>query len=251
MESKSFETEMWVNAIGYSNYKISSYGRLLSIKSNKILRPVKCGKYLAYTVTHRNPRKREYAHRMVALAFLGSQPSNKHNINHIDGDKYNNKLENIEWVTQSENTIHAYKLGLMVSPRASLGKFGADHHRSKRVFQFNLDGSLIASFGSMKEAERKTGFFSSAISKCINYKSNTRTAFGYIWSFNEEVEPNINAKYLRRKIVKMDLDGNFICKYNSATAAAKDNNINTSGLIFAIKNNSKTRRGYIWRYETN
>ncbi|HYD83790.1 MAG TPA: HNH endonuclease [Opitutus sp.] len=66
---------------------------------------------------------------MVAKAFLGGPPTNTHQVNHIDGDPTNNRVENLEWVTPSANQIHAARTGLS-NPVANL-RFGAQHHSAK------------------------------------------------------------------------------------------------------------------------
>ena len=89
-------------------------GKYPSISKEKIFkyRIDKYG-YALFRFTKNNKRKNILGHRLVALAFLPN-PENKPQVNHIDGNKANNRLENLEWCTDSENKIHAYKNGLMV-----------------------------------------------------------------------------------------------------------------------------------------
>ncbi len=72
-----------------------------------------CG-YLALSLGTRKKRLTKKVHAIVAETFLGPRPDGKH-INHKDGDKLNNRVSNLEYVTHSQNTLHAYKLGLMTS----------------------------------------------------------------------------------------------------------------------------------------
>lgn len=65
-------------------------------------------------MTDSSPRDR-LVHRLVAIAFIDN-PNNYRDVNHIDGNKENNRVDNLEWVTASQNAIHAYRLGLRVKP---------------------------------------------------------------------------------------------------------------------------------------
>lgn len=102
-----------VKSLGrYVNYPNSCYD-----KTNKgVYRPEKILKhktkrYAALTLSNGNNKIYPNVHRLVALAFIPN-PNNKPCVNHIDGDKLNNCVENLEWVDWDENVIHAYKIGL-------------------------------------------------------------------------------------------------------------------------------------------
>ena len=84
----------------------------------------------------------------------------------LNGNKYDNRIENLEWCTKSENTKHAYALGLKKIPFNTLGKFGADHNRSKKVIRLDTKEE----FGSMSEASRKLGISISSVSWSIKHK---------------------------------------------------------------------------------
>lgn len=110
------ENEIWKPLVGYeTEYLISSYGRLKSIKHGKsiILKPhinTRNG-YVYYLVSKNGKSKNSRAHRLVALTFIPTNDT-KLQVNHKDGNKTNNRVDNLEWCTQSENMIHAYKMGL-------------------------------------------------------------------------------------------------------------------------------------------
>jgi len=117
---KEFDkSEMWLPVIGYEKYyKISNKGRLRrilkksSLKYGNVLKPAKsrCGYYLA--VMSVNGKCKSFSvHRLVAKAFIPN-PENKPQVNHIDGVKANNFVENLEWNTASENVLHAFRTGL-------------------------------------------------------------------------------------------------------------------------------------------
>lgn len=112
-------------------------------------------------------RKTIKVHRLVLSKFIPNT-ENKQQINHIDGDKRNNHVSNLEWCTQTENQIHAVRTGLHGS-----------RYDICPVEQYDLDGNLMGIYSSQKEAGRITGVFNTSISACIRGKS--RTAGGYVW----------------------------------------------------------------------
>lgn len=120
--------EIYRDIQGYEgHYQISNLGNIKSLKrlikrcnSNKsyfikerILKQSISNGYYAITLNKNNKQKRFCIHRLVALAFL-ENPKNKEEVNHKDGNKLNNCVDNLEWCTKSENTLHAYKIGLMI-----------------------------------------------------------------------------------------------------------------------------------------
>lgn len=98
----------WADIEGYPNYAISSDGIVLNKHRNKT---VKASRnhwgYMVVGLTVNKKRFNHQIHRLIANAFIPN-PEGKTQVNHIDGNKSNNRLENLEWVTPSENKIHAY-----------------------------------------------------------------------------------------------------------------------------------------------
>lgn len=99
-------------------FMVSPNGEIYSKRSGRLMKQNKIGNGYLGIQTKIGGRKGETyclrVHREVALAFIPN-PENKPQVNHIDGDKTNNKVENLEWVTYSENSIHAVETGLFVS----------------------------------------------------------------------------------------------------------------------------------------
>ena len=114
------------NGIPKGEYRVSSLGRAMSFKGGKvkILKQVFDGKGYAYVGIHKDgAQKKIHVHALVAMAFIPN-PENKSEVNHKNGNKSDNRVENLEWATASENRQHALKTGLMRSgcdrPDASL-----------------------------------------------------------------------------------------------------------------------------------
>lgn len=96
--------EKWksLDFVGYSNYSISSYGRIKNNITGRIWYGSKSGKYLGFGA-RRDGREFYHVHRLVAMAFIPN-PYNKPQVDHINGDTHDNSINNLRWVTAKENT---------------------------------------------------------------------------------------------------------------------------------------------------
>jgi len=104
--------EIWKDIVGYDQYQVSNYGRVkttanAATRKERILKPLKHPRgYFRVALWKDNKSKFFFIHRLVAEYFI-SNPENKPTINHIDGDKSNNHIDNLEWTTYRENMNHA------------------------------------------------------------------------------------------------------------------------------------------------
>lgn len=161
------EVETFVKIEGFEKYEVSNLGRVRNIKSGRILKPkLHRDGYLMHGLYGYDKRKNLLLHRIIATAFIDN-PDEKPQVNHIDENKLNNDLSNLEWCTERENAIHGTRT-----------KRGAEK-RSKKVIQLDLNDNVLNEFESMKQAEQKTGASASHISKCCNGK--LKSAGGYKW----------------------------------------------------------------------
>ena len=171
--------EVWKDIEGWEGeYQISNLGRVKSFKVNKngiIMKPYPINSgYLLIDLMKNGVRERRLIHRLVAVAFIHNDDiDNKVIVNHIDGNKKNNTYTNLEWVTYSENSDHAYSTGLNNGEKWS-----------KRVNQYDQFGNFIKSYNSLSEASNKSKVDTSDISKCCRGKKIQ--AGGYQWKYNND-----------------------------------------------------------------
>ena len=128
--------EIWKTIKKYPDYEVSTSGRIKSHKKSqdKLLKSIKTtiGYPQVNLYINKTTFKCIHIHRLVASAFIPN-PKQKPQVNHIDGNKLNNKLSNLEWVTPSEQMIHSYNI--LGNSGGHIGKFGATHPKSRAVIQ--------------------------------------------------------------------------------------------------------------------
>ena len=102
----------FVPITGYDfKYWVNSEGEIYSDKRHKYLKHVWDGRYFVVTLSKKKVRKKVYIHILIAAYFIPN-PNRRNYVIHIDGDKENNHISNLEWTTQSENIKHAWRTGL-------------------------------------------------------------------------------------------------------------------------------------------
>lgn len=168
--------EIWREIKNYENrYEVSNTGKIRSLNYRnqkgkiKELTPSLSNKgYFMFPLPFKNSQKSVCVHRIVAETFLPLPfdfESNRYTVNHIDGNKQNNNVDNLEWMSYSQNNYHAYeKLGKINGMK---GKKYEKCKLSKVVTCYNDDYSFIKTYNSTTEAFEKDGYTSSGISHAI------------------------------------------------------------------------------------
>lgn len=175
--------ELWKFLVGYEGlYKISTLGHIMAMPKkrcqNAIILSQRLKKGYLHVRLSKEGKSRDLPmHRLIAMTFIPN-PENKPCINHINGIKTDNRLENLEWVTIAENNAHARNNGLSIKvyPTKIPNYKG---HIEKRVFQYDKSWNFIASFRSQKLAAMANGITSDTI--CAAIDKPLRSAGGYYW----------------------------------------------------------------------
>lgn len=221
-----------------TTYYITEDGRCFNEKTGKFLKgQVNCKNgYISFMITLPDgSKKRLYAHRLVALNYIPN-PENKQQINHIDGDKLNNNVDNLEWATQEENQQHAIKIGLRTF---------------SHVFCFSKDKVLVAEYKDIEEAAKACGISRGIIIQELDKQVKTLSG-GFYWSRDSILGQTKDYKNLgkAKEVYQYDLNGKFIKSYSSGGEAARALGMSKcSHITECCRGKIKTYKGFVWRYK--
>ena len=176
-------------------------------------------------------------HRLVAYTFL-ENPENKEQVNHKDGNKLNNKVENLEWCSNAENQKHKFEMGL-------------GNNFTRKVKQYDLNWNLIKEYNSISSAAKEMNISKGTIQSVL--LKNRKTAAGYIWKYSDDVNIDFSEKISinenkGRSVGQYDLNVNLIKIHNSIADAGRNVGVHKNNIWGVINNFRKTSGGFIWKY---
>lgn len=244
---QDLEGEVWKPIKGYEGlYEVSNMGRVLSLsymrtnKKNLIKQKNNKG-YLSVVLSKKGKTKHFNVHRLVYEAFKGKIPEyNRHEkgekqfvINHLDENKHNNRIENLELTNQRKNNNWGTRI-----ERAAKAK-------SKKVYQYTLDWKLVKVWSSLRECG-ENGFSISCISSCCSGKIRYYKRF--LWRYKEETDTNKKSVRHRNKpVAQYDKNGNIIQTWESVNQT-KHSGFNNAAVYACCAGKKPQYKGYIWKF---
>lgn len=184
--------EIWKDVIGYKGlYQVSNLGRVKSLdrwvkskhnsikmlKSKPMIISTDIHGYQYITLSKNGIRIKHKIHRLVAKSFIRNL-KNKPEVNHKNGIKNDNRAENLEWATSSENQKHAYITGLQVSKNYL--RTGINNRNSKPVLKYTISGEFMCEYECTREAADFHNVTSSSISEACRKNIKIK---GYLWKY--------------------------------------------------------------------
>ncbi len=178
---------------GFEDYTIDTNGNVFSKRKHKYLKQtINRNGYCKVTLQKNKYKKMFSVHRLVAETFIPN-PNNLPQVNHIDYDRTNNKINNLEWCTPKENTSWSIKNGRFENMKKInsdrmkknkvylLGYKKANEATKKKIQQFDKNNNFIKEYESISQASRELGVTIASISYCANGKR--KKVGGFIWRF--------------------------------------------------------------------
>lgn len=273
---------------GYDNYFIDEQGKVFNIATNRYLKgSIGENGYLYYRLSKNNKKKMYYAHRLVAEYFIDN-PNKYEVVNHIDGNKLNNNIDNLEWVSYSENTKHAHDNDLISFPRKKeYYTEDLENEEWKKIFNFNYS---ISSLGRVRNDKTNLllkpsltcGYYKVRLSNngkvkdfmihhlvyCI-FNNVDNIPKGYVIDHINSNKLDNSLSNLRlitlsenvmsalyttktnkscKKVAQYDLNGNLLNTFDSCSMAARELKLDSSTISKVCRGINKTHGGFTFKY---
>jgi len=249
---ENLEGEIWKVVAKFPEYQISNKGRVkYPIRKGK--KPYKkritfggssSDGYKTFQFRNEHNNIKAGIHRIVAQEFI-TNPNKFKIVNHKDGNKQNNCVENLEWCTRSQNTQHAYNNSLISGKR--------------KIYQLDVNNNIIKEWGTIKEAHQNLKLSRTAINNVLSGKN--KTSGGYFWCYKENYNIDIKRHTLydtnKKSIKQIDINsGKNIKIWKSLSEASSYLSKKNNSSIKAIKSNisqcirgkRRSCQGFKWEY---
>lgn len=251
--------ERWKDIPGYEGkYIISNKGRVMSLpferrngtngsylNKEKVLTPQENNTgYYRVCLLKNKKRSHLYIHRLVAENFIKNY-KNSPCVNHIDGNKLNNNVENLEWVSYSENSSHAYHVLKNNDCKSQLNCFGDLNKNSKPVIQLNLNGEFVKRWECLRQIDRETDFCRVSVANCCKGKHEAYK--GFKWVF--EHDTHIFQHRSETPVNKLSPDKKFLKSYKTVSEAEFDSGVGHRNIRNSCDVGHKAG-GFYWEYAT-
>lgn len=262
------EIEIWKPIAGYeglyevsNTQKVRSVDRILNHPTGKCLVKSKIKElqlsnkgYYCLSLYKEGRGKVHLLHRLIAKAFIPN-PKNLPEIDHINGNRLDNRIENLRWTTRKGNMNNPVTKERM--SKYYLDEDWVDNRMQKRiankrktapkkVYQYTLDGVFLKEYGTTIQAEKETGIKKELITASCRERGR-RQAIGYLWSYEkfEKIEYTPYSSN-NKKVAQYDLNGNFIREFKSIKEASAILGLHDIGSV--CRGIRKTCGGYGWRF---
>lgn len=250
------ESEVFTDIHGFEGmYQVSNLGRIRScdrivcngrFEKGKIMKPCKTKKgYLRIDLSKDGKKYSYQIHRLVAISFIPN-PKCKPCIDHINGIKDDNNVENLRWCTNIENVHFSMDNNTRYICTPDESKC------SRKVAKLDINGNELQVYPSLSEAARQNGIKSfSKISAVCN--GERQSAGGFKWQYRSDKPTFIENTNMKEKgksipIAQFDLDGNIVNKFNSISEAHRKTNIHLTCIMKSLRSDMYSFNGYTFRY---
>lgn len=182
----NYTKEIWRTINEFPNYEVSNLGNVRNKKTKRVLKPTKNNNgYLCVSLYRSGIKKNHYIHRLVAEAYLDNL-NNYNEVSHLDETRDNNCVNNLAWVSYSENRN-------MPKYKERMSKANTNNPKTSRPVRCLETKALYA---SVREAERQTGIVHQNISACCRGKQKTTGKLH--WMYEEDYQDMIVAELLEK-----------------------------------------------------
>lgn len=176
--------EIWLTIKYNDNYEVSSLGNVRNKKTKRILKPAISNKGYYLVALSNKGKLHTYSIHKLVMEHFNRCAFDYEVINHKDHNKLNNKLENLEYITQQENVKDAYDSGLCENARqqAKYNVLKASEEKKIKINQYDIQGNFIKQWEYIRQIQKELGINNANIVRCC--KGKRKSAGGYIWKYN-------------------------------------------------------------------